>query len=67
MILSMALLKEISDLNGADATKKQSELFETLNYSEEFKKILRWMLTINPKNRPDFLELHKSLSKMTIE
>jgi len=44
-----------------DTLKEKIELFKKRNYSKKFITILQKMLEINPKKRPDFIELKKIL------
>ena len=58
MVVNMMMLTEGIKLNDLsdDAVAKQASAFSQLTmYSDGFKSILKRMLTVNPKNRPDFI------------
>ncbi|CAG9329934.1 unnamed protein product [Blepharisma stoltei] len=64
---SMASLRQPTGLNDLSSNLEQrlSDEIYNIPYSEKLKRILRPMLTVDEKSRPDFIELYEIVSNLT--
>ena len=68
MVFNMARLSEEGCFNDPEtANKMQEEVLAQLEYSENFKHILRHTLTTDENARPDFIQLRNILKRMNIQ
>ena len=68
MLINMARLSEKETLNDINNAKlKQEDVMKSLDYSEKFKSLLRLMLDVNEKARPDFIKLRTILKTYSFE